>query len=121
MGATPKTGTALFRGLRTGTTYSKGFYNPDAAGALVRWDVGGAAGAATPDFVDFDEPVSLEDMSVVTGIVDTSQLRVIAASAPTGHLLQWANHLNTLATRPKLSIGFKAKTRIALMCSLPAA
>jgi hypothetical protein len=60
-------------------------------------------------------------MSVVTGIVDTSQVRIIAAAAPTGHLLQWANHLNTLSNRPKLNIGFKARTRIAFMCSLPAA
>ena len=121
MGATPKTGTAIFRGLKSGITYSKGLYNPDVAGSLVRWDVGGAAGAATPDFVDFPEPVTLEDLSVVTGIVDTSQVRVIASASPTGHLLQWANHLNTLNNRPKLNIGFQVRTRIAFMCSLPAA
>jgi hypothetical protein len=121
MGATAKTGTAIFRGLKSGITYSKGFYNPDVAGSLVRWDVGGAAGAATPDFTQFPEPVVLEDLSVVTGIVDTSQVRVIANQAPTTHLLQWANHVNTLNNRPRLSIGFRANTSIAFMCSLPAA
>lgn len=116
MAATPKNGTAIFRGLQTGTTYAKALYNPDVAGSLIRWDAGGGSGAATPDFVDFSEPVILEDLCTVTGIVDTTQLRVIAASAPTGHVLRWAQHLDSLNNRPKLSIGFKAGTRIALMC-----
>lgn len=124
MGATAKGGTAIFRGLKTGTTYPKAFYNTDVSLALVRWDSGGgqpASATTGTDTIYFDEPVELIDLCCVTGIVDTGSLRVVANNNPTGHVLLVASMLNTSNARPQLHIGFNAGTRIGLMSALPAA
>jgi hypothetical protein len=115
MVATPKNATCVFRGV-SGITYVTDMYNPDVAGSLVRWDAGGGSGAATPDFVTFSENVVLEDLCTVTGIADTTRVRVVANSTPTGHVLRWAQHLDSLNNRPKLTIGFRAGTRIQMAC-----
>lgn len=124
MAATAKGGTAIFQGLSTGTTYMKAFLNTDVSLALVRWDAGGGqptTATTGSDFVTFDEPVSLVDLSLVTGVVDTGSLRVVANNVPSGHVFLVASHLNTLNNRPRINIGFKANTRIGLMSALPAA
>lgn len=116
MGATPKTGTLHFRGLSSGTTYSKPFYNADVAGTLCRIGIVGATPGATggEDYTVFSENVVLYDVSVVTGIVDTANMLVLADFNATPYSVNWASHVNTLATRPSLNIGFKAGTRISL-------
>ena len=124
MAATPKGGTAIFRGLTTGTSYYKAFYNTDVSNALVRFDAGGgqpASATTGTDFVTFDEPVALVDISCVTGVVDTGSLRVVANNVPTGSVLLVASHLNTLNNRPQFNIGFQRGSRVGLMSVLPAA
>jgi hypothetical protein len=124
MGATPKGFTAYFRGLSTGILYAKACYNPDVSLGLCRIDNGGgqpASGTTGTDSVFFSENVALEDLSCVTGIVDTGSLRIIANYNPTPHVILVASHLNTLNNRPRLNILFAAGTRIGFMSSLPAA
>jgi hypothetical protein len=124
MAAAPKGGTVLFVGRNSKATYPRAFYNVDVANTLVRWDNGGGqptSATGGTDSLFFDEEVDIVDISVVTGVVDTGSLRVVANFQPTGNVLLWANHLNTLATRPTLRIGFKKGTRISLMSVLPAA
>jgi hypothetical protein len=124
MGATPKGGTAYFRGMRSNVLYPKAFYNTDVSLGLVRWDAGGgqpASATTGTDVVYFNEPVELTDVACVTGVVDTGSLRVIANGNPTGHVILVATHLNTSNARPILRIGFNAGTRIGLMSVLPAA
>ena len=116
MAATPKNGTMIFRGLKSGQAYVRGFYNPDVAGSAVRFDGGAGAGAATPDFVTFNEDVVLVDVAVVTGIVDTTQIRLTANSAPTVQLLRWSTHLESLNNRPILNIGIGNGTRFSAIC-----
>lgn len=115
MAATPKTGVVSFRGLQSKSLYVVPLYNADVAGTYCRLDNGsgtpGASGGA--DMAVFSEPVTLEDASFVTGIVDTANLRVMADYKPTPFVLNWAAHVNTLPTRPALNIGFKAGTRIS--------
>ena len=115
MGATAKTGSIQFRGLKTGTTYSKPIYNADIAGTLCRIGIGGATPGAAggQDYCVFDEPVQLYDASLVTGIVDTANLLVLANFNPTNYNINWATYVNTLANRPLLNIQFKAGTRIS--------
>lgn len=116
MGATAKTGTIHFVGLNSKTTYSKPFYNADIAGTYCRIDNGSGTPGATggADFCVFPEPVQLYDLSVVTGIVDTANLRIMADYNPTSYIVNWASHVNSLATRPQLNIRFKQGTRISL-------
>lgn len=106
----------MFKGLSSGTTYTKPIYNADVSGTLCRIDNGAGTPGATggADFCVFSEPVQLFDASFVTGIVDTANLRVLADYNPTAYVINWANHVNSLATRPALDIRFKAGTRISL-------
>src|SRR4030042_857939 len=114
MAATPKTGTLHFLGLNSKTTYSKPFYDADVAGTYCRIDNGSGTPGATggENFCAFPEPVQLYDVSVVTGIVDTANLRVMADYNPTAYIINWASHVNTLSNRPVLNIRFKPGTRI---------
>jgi hypothetical protein len=116
MAATPKGGSCIFRGLQSGQTYIKDVYNPDVAGSTLKFDAGAGAAAASPDFATFNEAVALVDVSVVTGIVDTTKVRVVANGVPTTNVLQWATHLNSLNMRPQLNIGFNAGTRVQFIC-----
>jgi hypothetical protein len=113
MAATPQYGACMFRGVRTGQLYPTDCYVSDVAGAKIRWDGGSGAGAATDDFVTFNEPVILEDFSVITGCADTEKWRVTADAKPLPHVIRYSLHLNTLNNRPKLNIPFKANTRIS--------
>jgi hypothetical protein len=115
MAATPKTGVIMFRGLSTGATFQKAIYNADVANTLCRIDVGAGTPGATggADFCTFDEPVVLYDASVVTGTVDTLNMRILANYSPTSFIINWASSVNTLNQRPVFNIGFKAGTRIS--------
>ena len=113
MTATPRYGTAMFRGRQTGQLYPTDVYISDVAGAKLRWDGGSGAGAASDDFVTFNEPVVLEDFAMLTGTADTEKWRATANSKPLPHIIRYSVHLNTLATRPKLNIPFLVNTRIS--------
>jgi hypothetical protein len=115
MAATPKTGVIIFRGLSSGKTYQKAFYNADVAGTYCRIDSGsgtpGASGGA--DFCTFAENVAIVDLALVTGIVDTGNLRLMVDYNPTEYTINWAAFVNTLATRPPINIGISAGRRIS--------
>lgn len=112
MAAAPQSGTIFAVGL-TGNNYSVDLYVSDVAGAPVRFDGGAGAGASSPDFYSFPEPVIIQDYSVVTGITDTTKIRITANGAPTPNILRHALHLTTIASRPRLSIKLKAGTRFS--------
>lgn len=113
MVATPQYASLFFKGLSTGKTYSIDAYVSDVAGAKVTFDEGAGAGAGTADFITFTENVTLTDFSIVTGTADTEKIRLVSGGSPTRHILRYALHLNTLATRPALTISFAAGTRIS--------
>jgi hypothetical protein len=109
--ATPKHATFYFKGRQTGIDYAVDAYVSDVVGSMVTFDAGAGAGAASPNFYTFPEAVYLRDIAVVTGLADTTQIRIVAGGAPTPHVLAYATHLNTNVGRPKLAIPFKAGTR----------
>jgi hypothetical protein len=112
MAATPKSGTFCFRDKVTGELYEIDLYVSDVNGAAVTFDGGAGAGASSPDFVTFANPVVLVDYSQVTGTADTTKMRLTAGGSPLRTILRYAIHLTSLATRPALNIPFKANTRI---------
>jgi hypothetical protein len=111
MAAAPQSGTLFAQGL-TGNNYSVDLYVSDVAGAPVKFDGGAGAGAASPDFYSFPEPVIVTDLSIVTGLTDTTKIRVTANGAPTPNVLRYALHLTTIASRPRLSLKLRAGTRL---------
>ena len=99
MAATPKTGLIEFTG-RSGQKYVYSIYNSDVAAGFVTWNRMGTAGTGSTNFITLPEDAQVTDISVVTGIVDTTALLLfLDDGAVPGKLISWANVLNTLTTR----------------------
>jgi len=106
MAATPQYGVMNLVGLRSGQSYSKDVYISDVAAALVTFDAGAGAGAATRDNWVAPEPVVLVDYAQVTGTADTTKLQLTSNGVPTGDILRYTVHLTTLNNRPRLGVAF---------------
>ncbi len=105
MVAAPQLGTFTLVGA-SGQHYTKDVYISDVVGGLVRFSAGGLAGATTLDHWTPPEPVRLVDFSILVGLTDTEALQITRAGNPTGDVLRYANHLNTLNSRPIPNIPF---------------
>ncbi len=114
MVAAPQYAQIQFRGI-SGQTYNKDLYLSDANAALARHDGGGGASATSPDHWIAPEPVLLQDFAIVTGMTDTTKMQVIRNSVPTGDVLRYSLHLNTLNNRPKLTIAFRRGDKISFI------
>jgi len=104
----------IFRG-KSGKTYSKDLYVSDVDAALVNVDGGSGASSTSPTDWIPPEPVILTDYSMVTGTQDTEKLQVTRDGVPTGDFLRYSIHLTTLANRPRLTIPFGARQKIAFI------
>lgn len=100
-------GTMIFVGLRTRKTYFVDIYLDDVADALVNFDGGSGATATSPEEWRPPETVVLTDIAIVTGAAQT-KLQLTRNNQPTGDMLRQTMHLNTLAFRPRIAIGFGA-------------
>ena len=113
MVATPQYCGFFFVGLQTGKTYSVDAYVSDVNNGYLRFDGGAGAGTASPENWIAPEPVALRDFSMHTGTADTEKIRMVSNGRPTSHVLRYATHLDSLATRPSLNIQFAAGTQIS--------
>jgi len=104
MTAAPQSGTMFFRGVSTHSSYAVDVYISDVAGGMVCFDAGAGSSASSPDFYTFPEQVILEDFSVVTGLTDTTKIRLVGDGKPSSQVLRYALHLTTLNNRPNLTI-----------------
>ncbi len=106
MAAAPQYATLTFVGLVTGKTYTKDGYLSDVANAKVNQDDGAGASSTSESFLRIVEPSILSDFSINTGMTDTTKIQITKNGVPTGDIIRFANHLNTLAFRPGLTIGY---------------
>lgn len=113
MAAAPQLATATFVGVQSGMNYSKDVYCSDVVDGLVNFSSGGAAAAGSESFWSPPENVLLVDLSILTGMTDTTALQWTRDSVPTGDVSRYANHLNTLNSRPRLNVLIAAGQRIA--------
>lgn len=111
MVAAPQMATATFVG-DSGQHYSKDVYCSDVAASPTNWPSGGVAAATTTDHWTPPEGVRLVDFSILTGMTDTTALQPTRNGVATGDILRFANHLNTLNSRPIPNIPFAALTEI---------
>ena len=111
--STPQYGAISFYGIMSKRVYSKDIYVSDVAAALVNFDSGNGASATSETSLQFPEPVVIRDFSMITGTADTTKLQLTANGTPTGDILRYTVHLNTLAFRPVLQTVFPAGARIA--------
>lgn len=116
MAATPKTGVIEFKG-KSGQRYVYTIYNPDVAADFLNWDRMKTAGTGSVDFITAPEDMVITDISVVTGIVDTTALLLfLDDGAIAGKLVSWANVVNTLQARSFPNIGVKAGRKVQFQC-----
>lgn len=113
MAATPRYGSLLFRGAQSGRTYAVDVYVSDVNAAQVTFDNGSGASSTSLVYWKAPENVILEDFSIATGTADTTNLVFTSdgAQVPQSRL-RYANFVNTIATRPKLNIGFRSNSNI---------
>lgn len=114
MAAAPQLATLTFRGT-SGANYSIDAYLSDVANANANFDSGAGAGATSETFWTAPENVYLVDFSILTGMTDTTVARLTANGRPLQSMVRYANHLNTLNSRPVLNTGFAAGTRVGLI------
>ncbi|MCK5432322.1 MAG: hypothetical protein KAJ03_10815 [Gammaproteobacteria bacterium] len=115
MAADPKVGTLYARGLKSGAVYATDVYFSDVDAALLRFDGGAGAGAASPDFYTFPEDVVLYDISMDAGAAGTyvkTGIRLTGDGRPSPSIIRIKNHLNTLNNRPPLGIRIGKGTRV---------
>lgn len=114
MVATPKTGTLQFRG-KSGKQYAYSLYNSDVDEAFCTLATTGVAAAGSTDFITAPEDMMLEDISVVTGIADTTALVLWLDDGPVPNsIIQWANVVNTLPFRNFPRLGVKQGRKVQL-------
>jgi len=113
MAAAPRYGTMMFRGMQTGRTYAVDVYLSDVAAAPLTWDNGSGATSTSLVYWKAPENVMLSDFSVATGLTDTTNFVLTSdgAQVPNSRL-RHANFLNSIATRPALSITFRQGSNI---------
>lgn len=114
MVAAPQYATLTFIGMISGQTYTKDMYASDVVAAAVNLDGGAGASATSPaDMNITGEAMILRDLSIKTGMTDTTKLQLVRNQVPTGDILRWANHLNTLNNRPVLNLPFLVGDKLA--------
>ncbi len=114
MAAAPQYATATFKGV-SGASYTVDIYCSDVVAGLVNFDSGAGAAATSETFWTAPENCHLVDFSILTGMTDTTVLRITANSRPLQSTVRYANHLNTLNSRPHLDTGFAASTRVGFI------
>jgi len=104
-------GTAILLGVQSRKTYVVDVYLDDVADAPVNWDGGAGASATSPEEWIPPEAVILTDIAIVTGAAQT-KLQLLRGNNPTGDMIRHTLHLNTLAYRPRLQIGWAGGSRL---------
>ena len=104
--AAPQFGTLVLAGQASGRIYNVDTYFSDVADGLVNFDGGAGASATSPTSFTCPESVLLVDLSIVTGMTDTTKIQVLRNNQPTGDFLRFTQHLTTSPNRSPIRLGF---------------
>ena len=115
MAAAPQFGTFVFHGQQSGRVYNVDAYFSDVADGLGNFDGGGGASATSPDSFTAPEDLILNDMSIVTGMTDTTKIQILRGNQPTGDFLRYTQHLTTAPARSPLRLGFARGVQIRVI------
>ena len=112
MVAAPQYGTFVLVGLRSRRIYNVDAYFSDVVDALANFDGGAGASPTSPDSFTCPEEVILTDLSIVTGMTDTTKVQILRNNQPTGDFLRFTQHLTTSPARSPVRVGFRAGTEL---------
>lgn len=107
-------GTAYFK-TRSGRSIIKDIYFNDTNAALVNWDNGAGAGAATPTDWSAPELMVLKDLVLAAALATPTKTQLCRNGVPTGDMLRNAVHLASVVTRPALTVFFAQGDRISFI------
>lgn len=114
MAAAPRAALATFKG-RSGQTYTYSVYLSDVAAAFGKWNTVQTAVTGDTDFITAPEDMQLIDLTVATGLTDTTNGTFWLNDAPVGNTItSWAAIVNTLPMRsfPPIKIAGGRKVQI---------
>ena len=113
MAAAARRGTMVLNGT-SGRVYNVNVYVSDVAAAFVTFNANGQAGTGSPSQFIVPEDCVLADISLASGLTDTTLITLQADNATVpGMVIQYADYLNSITTRPSINLGIRAKTQIA--------
>lgn len=90
-------------------------YLNDVVANLGNFDSGSGAAAGTETFYKAPCNASIIDFSILTGMTDTTLARITIDGSNTRTTVRYANHLNTLNSRPALNVPVGKGENIGLM------
>jgi len=118
MAAAARRATLTAVGLASKRLYNVNMYISDVAAAFVTMNANGQAGTGSPTYYILPEDCVIADLSIASGLTDTTLLTMQANNAIVpGVVLQYADFLNTITTRPALGLKAPKGTQIAFVQS----
>lgn len=110
---TATTATILFKGASSGRQYATSAYISDVIGAKILFSQNGVAGTGSDTFIQFPEPVVLQDVAVLTGpTVATGWTFTAAGNTVPSSACLISPNLTTNANRSVPNIGFNTRALI---------
>lgn len=107
-------GTMVFKGLKTGQTYTVDVYIPDAVATWLTFNAAGLAASTSQNYWQAPEDVMLVDISGVAPTAVGATL-TIGGAPYVGKTFRWANQLATLSKRMEHAIPFRAGQQIGAL------
>lgn len=103
MVAAPRYGTMTVKN-KLGIRIPIDIYISDVADAAVNFDNGRGAGSGTPAYWTAPESVAIVDISLASGLTDTTKVQPMVNNKSVGAVIRYANQLNTLSFRTPLNL-----------------
>lgn len=113
MAAAPRFGTMMYQTGQGGIGVD--IYISDVVNAPVNFDSGNGAAATSETFWNAPANGAITDLSIATGLTDTTKGGFVIGGSRTKTTVRWANHINTLAFRTPLNIPCGAGEAIGMV------
>ena len=99
---------------KSGRTYSIDVHFPDAAGTICCFNATGNAASTSPTTFRVPEPCIIVDISIAASPTATSAVFQVNSGSINGGAIRYANQLDSLVNRQKLSIPVNAGDFVGL-------
>ena len=96
---------------KSGSSYARNFYIPDAAPDPLRFDQGTGASSTSPDYCTFPEDVIITDV-VALAAPTATRARLTLNGTPTSQIVLYSAHLASLNMRPRFNLPVPAGFRL---------
>jgi hypothetical protein len=99
----------------SGKTYTADVYIPDATGTLLTFNAAGLAASTSPSELRFPENVVITDITTAAAPTAVGAAFKVNSGVLFGGTIRWADRINTLSTRHKMSIPVPAGAALSAL------